>query len=175
MTIPNPVAQQADAILAQCACFIEALPDAAYVTPSNGIKGGTIGKHVRHCLDHYRALIEGHADGRVVEYDHRERNVPIEVDRAQALEAVQSLRLRIGALASDRLNDAVRIRVMLAGDGSEAELGSTLARELAFASHHAIHHHAMMKAIAQEHGQPASSEFGVAPSTLNFETHERRV
>jgi hypothetical protein len=49
-------------------------------------------------------------------------------------------------------------------------LGSTLARELAFASHHAIHHHAMMKAIAQEHGQAAESGFGVAPSTLNHES-----
>lgn len=63
----------------------------------------------------------------------------------------------------------VRVRVMVSGDGAETELVSSLARELAFATHHAVHHQAMMRAIAGEFGVEASSDFGKAPSTINHE------
>jgi hypothetical protein len=58
---------------------------------------------------------------------------------------------------------------MLSGDGHEAELESTLGRELVFATHHAIHHHAMMSAIASEFGIKVGPDFGKAPSTINHE------
>lgn len=166
------VTAQADAILNQCACFIEALPDAAFRQTSEVLGGGTIGKHLRHTLDHYRALIEGR--GSVIDYDRREREVPVERDRAAALEAVESLRARITALDPAALAGPVRIRVMLSSDGSTAELDSTLARELAFASHHAIHHNAMIQAIAAEFGVACGEGFGVAPSTLEHQSSVSR-
>lgn len=168
MTSITGVAEQADFILAQCASFIERLPDGAFTRDSQRVRGGTIGKHVRHTLDHYRALLDGFAGAAVVDYDRRERNVPIESDRREALDAVASIRQRIGALDARALRSGVRIRVMLAGDGAQTELDTTVGRELAFASHHAIHHAAMMRTIAAEFGVEAPSEFGTAPSTLNF-------
>jgi len=63
----------------------------------------------------------------------------------------------------------VRVRVMLCADGQHAELGSTLGRELAFAAHHAVHHHAMVAAIAAEFGLSAPDGFGRAPSTIHHE------
>jgi len=63
----------------------------------------------------------------------------------------------------------VIVRVMLTSDGQDTTLPSTFGRELAFAAHHAIHHHAMIKAIAEEFGIATPAEFGKAPSTLNFE------
>ncbi len=66
----------------------------------------------------------------------------------------------------------VRVRVMVGADGSTAELRSTLARELAFAAHHAVHHHAMVRAIAAEFGREMPEDLGKAPSTLH---HERRL
>ncbi|RMH13190.1 MAG: hypothetical protein D6695_04775 [Planctomycetota bacterium] len=132
------------------------------------MRGGTIGKHLRHTLDHYRALIDGYERAESVDYDRRQRNVPIESDRGAALDAVSELRRRVAALGEEGLRAPVRIRIMLAGDGAEAELDSTVGRELAFASHHAIHHNAMIKTIAAEFGVDTPDEFGVAPSTLNF-------
>jgi hypothetical protein len=62
---------------------------------------------------------------------------------------------------------------MLTSDGVDAELGSTLGRELAFATHHAVHHHAMLGAIAAELGVATPPEFGKAPSTIRHERDTR--
>lgn len=163
------VADQADFILAQCAALIDCVPADTFARDSQRVRGGTIGKHVRHTLDHYRALLDGFESATTVDYDHRERNVPIEHDPHAARQAVAIIRSRIGNLTEKSLRGPVRIRVMLAGDGTETELDTTLGRELAFASHHAIHHNALIKAIALEFGVETPPEFGMAPSTLNFQ------
>lgn len=162
----------ADAMLAQCASVIAAVSDAVYCAPSRVLPGGTLGKHVRHSLDHFRAALGGGIAGTVIDYDHRERDVPAETDRAAALMLIDETRAALGMLHEREVARSVRIRVMLASDGTMAEIPSTLGRELAFATHHAIHHHAMMKAIAAEHGHDLGPDFGKAPSTLNHEaTH----
>lgn len=164
----SPVAAQALATLDQCAALVQGVSDQCYTAPSKVLEGGTLGKHVRHALDHYKAALDSTA-GKVIDYDHRERDVPMETSRDAALSAVTTLQDRLSRLSDAELSRPVRIMVMLAGDGTLAELGSTLGRELAFASHHAIHHHAMMKAIAAEHGVRFAQDFGKAPSTINFE------
>lgn len=165
----DAVVSAALALLDQCDAFVRSLPDTAYAADSKTLKGGTIGKHVRHVLDHYAAILVGLDSTTAIDYDHRERDVPMETRRQSALDNVERTRLRLTSLTTEQLEGVTRIRVMLAGDGSEAELASTIARELAFATHHAVHHHAMMKAIAEEHGVPLSPDFGKAPSTLNHE------
>lgn len=165
-----PVGRAAIALLEQCATFIESIPEPVYTADATTIRGGTIGKHVRHSLDHFTAAVAGFEAGEPIDYDHRSRNVPMETERASALAAIRGLQQRITGLSEAEMTGAVRIRVMLAADGSEAVLPSTLARELAFATHHAIHHHAMMKTIAAEFGLEVGDEFGKAPSTLNFES-----
>ncbi|MBX3363305.1 MAG: hypothetical protein KF866_00955 [Phycisphaeraceae bacterium] len=170
---PSAVCQTASALLDQCAGFIQALPDQTYSTESRTIRGGTLGKHVRHVVDHFAAAVGAFERGEIIDYDHRERCVPMENDRTSALDAIAELRAQIAALTEAHLNHPVRIRVMLSGDGSETELSSTLGRELFFAAHHAIHHHAMMKAIAAEFGVEADAAFGKAPSTINFESARR--
>ncbi len=166
------VARAADALLAQCQGFVRGLPQRAYEAESRVIKGGSIGKHVRHVLDHYGAIFLALDTGEPITYDRRERHVPMETSPAAALEAIAELRRRVGSSTPETLGAGVRVRVMLSADGTEAELGSTVGRELAFATHHAIHHNAMMKAIAQEFGQGCDPGFGKAPSTLNFEGKE---
>jgi hypothetical protein len=105
----------------------------------------------------------------VIDYDHRKRNTPIEGDKFLALDAIDELRIRLAGAASEGLCRPVVVRVMIDGEGSEVELASTLGRELAFATHHAVHHQAMMKAIAQEFGVEAEEGFGKAPSTVHAE------
>lgn len=166
------VASAADAILEQCGTFVEQIPAGIYARDSKVLPGGTVGKHARHVLDHFSAIFVGVDTGEAIMYDRRERHVPMEVQASAACACVRELRARLASLPRERLDAPVRVRVMLAGDGTEAELTTTLARELAFATHHAVHHHAMMKAIAAEFGQEVGAEFGKAPSTIHF---ERRV
>jgi Mg2+ and Co2+ transporter CorA len=163
------VAHAADAMLHQCSAFVESLPDHAYAVDSKTLKGGTCGKHVRHILDHFSAIFTGLDTSEPIMYDRRERNVPMESSRSAALATIAELRGRLVKTKRPLLSASVRVRVMLAGDGTEAELSSTLGRELAFATHHAVHHHAMLKAIASEFGVDTGSDFGKAPSTINFE------
>ncbi len=167
---PTAVCQTAAALLDHCASFIQRTPDQAYVAESRTIKGGTLGKHVRHVVDHFAAAVGAFERGEVIDYDHRERCVPMEQDRQAALEAIAEVRSQIRALGMEQLRAPVQIRVMLSGDGSEAELDSTLGRELFFAAHHAVHHHAMMRAIGLEMGVEAEADFGKAPSTINYES-----
>ena len=164
----------AAALLEQAAGLIASLSDQAYAAPSGRIQGGTIGKHFRHCLDHFAAalspLIAAEGAETVIDYDHRERNVPMESDRGVAIAEIQAVRGHLLRTSAADLSRRVTVRVMLTGDGCEADLPSTFGRELVFAAHHAVHHHAMIKSIAEEFGARVPAEFGKAPSTLNFES-----
>lgn len=165
-----PVARAAIALLEQCGSLIGDLPAGAYVAESTVIVGGTIGKHVRHCLDHYRAAIEGLQSGQTVTYDQRARGGEIERRPDAALEEIDSLRSRLAMITPSQLGESLNVRFMLTGDGVESEFETTFGREIAFAGHHAVHHFAMVGAIASEHGVTAPDGFGKAPSTINFET-----
>jgi uncharacterized damage-inducible protein DinB len=166
------VAHAAAALLEQCQRFIAGLPSGglqAYAAASERMPGGTIGKHIRHSLDHFRAALEGAESGAAIDYDHRARDVPMETLPEAASEAIRALCARLEGLDGAALSRPVRVRVMLTGDGAEAELTSTLARELAFATHHAVHHHAMIGVIAGEFGHAVPPGFGKAPSTINYD------
>lgn len=167
-TCPAVVAA-ATALLAQCRDLIKSVPQSVYARDSRALAGGTIGKHVRHVLDHYVAVVNGAECGNVIDYDRRERNVPMEVDPEQAIVTMDHV---LAKLIGTKLCDpdmALRIRVMVAADGTEVELGTTFARELAFATHHAVHHQAMIAAISREFGCAVDERFGKAPSTLHHE------
>ena len=157
----------AGSLLDQCELILEAVTDADYAAPSQVMQGGTIGTHLRHTLDHYDAIVGRVAD-EPIEYDRRTRGLPIETDRSRAKEHIASLRVGIASLEGTG-SDEVRIRVMIAGDGHEAVLRSTVAREVAFATHHGVHHVAMMKAIAAEMGVELDADIGKAPSTIHYE------
>lgn len=161
------VLRSARAILEQTREAVRGLSDRAYGTP--GSQGAAIGQHVRHTLDHYRKLLDGFASGGVVEYDRRDRGVAVETDRSAALEAIGSIIAGFDGLDEARLAFPVRVRAMVNGEGDEVEMESTLVRELWFATHHAIHHNALIKGVAAEFGAELPRGFGRAPSTVNFE------
>jgi hypothetical protein len=156
------------AILNQLADTLESFSDEQYTTP--GPAGAAMGGHVRHTLDHYRKLADGHANADTVAYDRRERGGSIETDRGAAVAEARELARTFEGLDETRMGSPVRICAMVTGDGCEAELDSTFVRELWFASHHAIHHAALMKPIAAAAGIELPAEFGRAPSTVNHES-----
>jgi uncharacterized damage-inducible protein DinB len=170
LATPADVATAARLILDQCAVFLSGVPDTVYVAEAQTVRGGSVGKHVRHVLDHFSALLAEVRAGATaaVDYDHRARGVPSESDKRIAMGSIESITADVRALTEHDLRRTIRVRVMITGDGTEAELESTVARELAFVTHHAVHHHAMMKTIAGEFGIQAEEGFGKAPSTLNY-------
>lgn len=156
-----------------CATFLSLLGSERYTRPSPLMHNATIGQHVRHALDHYAAALRG-ARGEIIDYDHRERGRAVETDLAAALSELMAIRDGLAGIDAQRSADPVRVRVMVNGStGEEAELGSTLGREIAFAAHHAVHHHAMISAIAQSMGVRVPEGFAKAPATLHHERGAR--
>jgi hypothetical protein len=144
----------------------------------------SIGQHIRHATDHIeRAAMAAMTLNKVdeIHYDIRERGTNDEhvwMAAVMRLDRVQAIIDQIMTYPPDP-NQPVQACFILSGDSdSEASLPSTIARELGFAVHHAIHHMAMIKIIVtnpnigdlDERELPVN--FGKAPSTINFELNQ---
>ncbi|GAA5908346.1 hypothetical protein JCM8208_000383 [Rhodotorula glutinis] len=137
--------------------------------------GSTIGKHARHLADHYRLLLDGTSRAAAASssspiefsYDVRSRNLAAETSHAACVESFEQLRAQLAVVTREGHGvdpeHAVRLH---ATTPFEVEVGSSFARELWFASFHAVHHFALIRVIATEQGIEVPPEFGVAPSTL---------
>lgn len=136
-----------------------------YASSCNAADGATIGQHVRHLAAHFEALMVGFEKDSPVAYDRRVRGGAVETDRAVALEHLDALIAQLVGLDDVQLNMPVRVRVLPAAGMPEVELESNLGRELAFVTHHGVHHHALIKFIAGQHGVELDSALGRAPST----------
>lgn len=165
------VVQSADSILEQLLDYINLLDQELYTKQSKIFPAGTPGKHIRHTLDHFRASIMT-PPGQIIDYDHRERGVSVEQCTQAARTEIAQLRSALGEMSEVKLNTEMTTQVMCSCDGQCAQLGTTRAREIFFALHHAIHHNAILKAIAAEFGITLPEGFGTAPSTINFEQSE---
>ena len=171
VTIQSPVTLAASGVLRRCSNLLCDLDDDQYTRASGVLPASTIGKHVRHILDHFAALLLCEP-GCAIDYDHRERGTPDETSRRAALARITECETALRNRVPSDDNGLVTIRVMLTADGGQTTLGTTMARELAFAAHHAEHHLAMIAAIAREVGAAVPADLGKAPSTLNHESRQ---
>jgi hypothetical protein len=129
---------QGEALLAQ-------LSDEDYTRRVPVAFNASIGGHYRHCLDHFRCLLDAAAQADL-NYDHRERGTLVERDRFAAL-----------------LN--VTCKTSYATIGSQAS-PSTVGREIMYSVAHAVHHYALIGVMCGVIGLEMPTGFGVAPSTL---------
>ena len=126
---------------------------------------GSIGGHVRHCLDHVRALELGIERG-LVDYDARRRDIGIEREREAAALSLLAAASRLQTIPDEALGRMVVVRTLVAIDGPVVEAVSSVARELAFVVSHTIHHNAQIALLAHRLGSSRlPRRFGVAPST----------
>ncbi|ETV98850.1 hypothetical protein H310_08351 [Aphanomyces invadans] len=169
---PLPVYDAFHAIIHQQINLLERMSDDEYIFRCPTLHG-TTGGHIRHALDHLRRSVDVPQDG-VIHYDIRDRLTQIETNREAALvemDAIQTFASRVADTTS--LSKEVQAAFRLSAEGDEVALRSTIEREMAFAVHHAIHHHALIKVIMTSHFPhvPLPPAFGVAPSTVHYEAH----
>ena len=152
-------------VLAQVADVVRRLSDDAYVAPGPRGVSGSVGAHVRHCLDHILAL-EHALVSRQIDYGARPRGGCLETDRCAAVAALDAARARLLTLDDRWLAGLVQVRTQLARNGRTVENRSTIGRELAFVISHTIHHSATINVLLHQHGEVTTpAGFGYAPST----------
>ncbi|KAF9647508.1 hypothetical protein BDM02DRAFT_3129705 [Thelephora ganbajun] len=158
-------------IFTQALEFVDLLESDEQLTgDSNYLPGSTIGKHLRHARDHYTLLLDAleSTPPRVVNYDIRLRNTPMESNRVAAKEALKETLGRLEKLVPNQaLVD--EILTLNAVTPYPQVFETTFGRELWFCELHAIHHWSMIRVIAGELDVKITDEsFGFAPSTLVF-------
>lgn len=153
-------------VLRELQGVLGALSAAQYSAPMGPVfADASIGGHVRHCLDHIRAIFDGQATG-TVDYDHRERGTDIEVNKnAATAEVLRLIGVGIELQRTDA-DEPLSVVIMPTRNGASVTVRSTLGRELAFVLSHTIHHNALIRAMIVTIGLQAPKSFGYAPSTL---------
>ena len=153
---------QGEALLAQ-------LSDEDYTRKVAVAFNASIGGHYRHCLDHFRSLLDAATDGDL-NYDHRERGTLLEHDRFAALNATRALQEEYERLDPVVLMRALNVtcKTSYATSGSQAS-PSTVGREIMYSVAHAVHHYALMGVMRGVTGLKMPANFGVAPSTVKHQ------
>ena len=161
--------------LTQGEALLREIDDATYMRTLPVAFNASIGGHYRHCLDHFRSVLDASATGDL-DYDHRERGTAIERDRKIALAATRELREAFGQLSPVSLNRRliVTCRTSYTADDSQTA-ASTVNREVMYVVAHAVHHYALIGIMCGLMGVDLPAGFGVAPSTLRHQTEGARA
>lgn len=154
-------------VLGQLRAVVSSLGHEAYTRNPVATVDGGVGGHVRHCLDHVQAMIDGARVG-VIDYDHRKRGTSIETTPDEAAAEIDRLIAAIDKIPHDAFNREVTVMVMCTGDGAVTTCRSTLGRECVFVLSHTIHHAAMIAGFVRALGGELPEHFGLAPSTIAY-------
>jgi uncharacterized damage-inducible protein DinB len=124
---------------------------------------GSIGEHVRHSIDHARALL-ALIDGDDLTYDARLRGTSVEAHAHVA--ACEIDRVCSGLEALKGVGERpIRLHLIAEAGQRPSQLTSTPGREVAFVLQHTIHHCALIALLLERRGIATPARFGVAPST----------
>lgn len=152
-------------LLRQMASVVSHLAPEEYTDSDVPSISSSIGGHVRHCLDHVRALEQGLERG-LIDYDVRRRDTLVERDRETAVLSLMAAAARLRPVTDDVLSRIVVVRSQVSPDGRTVEAASSVGRELAFVVSHTIHHNAQIALLAHRLGTTRLPQrFGMAPST----------
>lgn len=143
--------------------LIASLDNGKYAASCDVIFNGTIGQHVRHIIEFYQSILE--TNGSVICYDDRKRNLELEMNPTFAISTINCAVTQIELLGND-------CSLHLKGNYSETDeaasqnIKTSLAREMAYAFDHTVHHLALCKIALKHLGVNVHPDLGVAPSTI---------
>ena len=159
--------------------FLHQIPSDSDFSTACPLLGASIGQHLRHVNDHFRCLISNvpnttdpHSLPRYDIYRNRESTIETSLEQAKSsildLDADLQQLLFENKLESHQMSQKINVSFLTGGE--ETIFQSTIGRELSFCMHHAYHHCASMKLIAQNNGflEAVPDGFGIAPSTASF-------
>ena len=154
-------------VLRQAVEVLNRMDDTTYAAAGADPGISAVGVHFRHVFDHYRAFLMGRAADEI-DYDARDRQVPLERDRALAIATALGYCTDLERLPAALGSRPVRVtlRSVASEDGAPDWSQSTLKRELQFLVSHTVHHYALIKELLRRSGFQTGDEFGVAPSTI---------
>jgi len=145
------------------------------VFQSTLIPKSTIGKHLRHALDHFNLLIQSiSSDSQLptLNYDTRQRNTPVESSRAAARAAYEATISKLETLIpAIHLDDPM---LLSADTPNTVAVKTSVGRELWFTTLHAVHHWSMIRVICAELKLTVDDNLGFAPSTLKYHGEQTR-
>jgi len=160
--------------LSQGETLLTEITDATFVRKLPVAFDASIGGHYRHCLDHFRSLLEAAREGDL-NYDHRERGTLVETDRYAALNATRELREGFERLETSVLSRALTVTCKTSYATADSEFApSTVGRELMYSVAHAVHHYALIGIMGSLMELKMPAGFGVAPSTLRHQAEAQR-
>jgi len=156
-------------VLNQGEVLLSELDDETYVRRLPTAFNSSIGGHYRHCLDHFRSLLDAAHEGNL-NYDHRERGTLVETDRFAALNATRALREAYEQMPATWLERQFEVtcKTSYSATGSQSS-GSTVGREIMYVVAHAVHHYALIGVMGGLMGLKMPAGFGVAPSTAKYQ------
>ena len=137
---------------------------AARVLERNPGAFAAVGPHLRHCIDHFRLLLDDWASGRV-DYDARQRDPRLERDPQSVLGALGAISASLAAIGPADLSRPLLVTQSVAPGRPPLASPTCLERELAFLSGHTIHHIALMVVSAREAAAELPRELAIAYST----------
>lgn len=156
-------------ILNQGETLLAEIENSDYTRKLPGAFNASIGGHYRHCLDHFRSLLDSAPEGDL-NYDHRVRGTLVESDRFAALNATRELRAGYQRLSADCVLRELMVTCKTSYTTTDSQVApSTVAREILYVVAHAVHHYALIGIMGRMLGLKMPSGFGVAPSTVQFQ------
>jgi len=164
---PNRIFEENARVIGQLVRLLDQMPGALYRQCFGARNQHVIGKHVRHIIDHYSALLAvASGAGGLLDYEDRNRDLTLETDRRAARnylkETVQALRSLVEGPCANELD----MRHNSAGE--HLVVKTSVERELVFLVSHTIHHMAIIGMLAEQAGVEVDADFGVHPSTLRY-------
>jgi hypothetical protein len=166
--LKTPLSESLSQVLGQGLALLDSLTESEYADRLPAPHNASIGAHYRHVLDHLLCLQSGIPLGRV-EYDRRSRDPRLEADRDFAAEVTRSLQCSFQGLSLEMVERPIAVAYSVGYGSRCAEwLTSTVGRELAFCTGHAIHHYAIIRILCSHFAVAIPEHFGVAPSTLQY-------
>ncbi|MGO3769404.1 hypothetical protein ACTXK8_02710 [Vreelandella alkaliphila] len=170
--------------LEQLATLLQRTPEAIYQRLLCNQLTQSLGKHVRHILEHYQTLLEALAYSdkqKAFDYEQRQREAALENNPNYALARVRTLQAELQTCSSVPHDTLLTLQYPVEEIAStkpslavtSLPLTSSLGRELAFLTSHSIHHMALLRLLCEQLNIALPSDIGIHPSTQRFWEKQR--
>jgi hypothetical protein len=160
----SPMIDEVLEVLKQGRDLLGQIDDQTFVRAVPPIFNYGIGSHMRHCFDFFDCFLNGLA-ARHIDYDSRERDEALEIDRGAAMQKIEAIIQQMTQLTIASEHMMVSVRLEDAASNQQWS-HSSIARELQSLKSHTIHHYALIAVLLRLQGIEPHEEFGVSTSTL---------